>query len=94
MNKKRIIILIISVQVLGLFVEIHKQSYFVRVSFENQRIEKEISQLSEKKKELEQIVYALQERSKIKKYAKLAGLHQMQLKQIKQIANTDHGKEL
>lgn len=86
------VILFISVNILFIFLQIHKQSTFIKLSYENQRLEKEKQQLVHKKEELTQKLYELQDPSEIKKFASNdLNMQKIKLNQIKKIdINNEH----
>ena len=62
-------ILFISVNLLFIFLQIHKQSQFIKFSYSSQRLEKEYEQLDKQRNELVHQIYLQQGNKNIKKYA-------------------------
>lgn len=74
----------ICVNILFIFLQIYKQSNFVKLSFEKQRIEKEKEQLLQKKDSITQQLYILKNPANIKEFAtRNLKMQKVKLNQIK-----------
>ena len=69
MKKHSFITLVISAHILIIFLQIHKHTLFIKISYNHQQCEKKLALLQEKKQTLTQELYALKDRDNIKKYA-------------------------
>jgi hypothetical protein len=77
----------VAVNVIFIFLQIHKQSTFVKLSYEKQRLEKEKEELTQTKETLSQKLYELKNPSNVKKYAiNKLNMEKIKLNQIKKIA--------
>jgi cell division protein FtsL len=86
MHKKTFIILFIAIHIGFIFLQIHKQSYLVELSYQKQKNEKIKQELVEKRNNLQQQWYVLQNRATIKNYAQeKLGMKKISLHQIKQL---------
>ena len=86
MLKKNFIACFIALHILFIFLQIHKQSYLVELSYKKQKNEKIKQELVEKKNNLTQQWYMVQNRASIKKYAQEElGMKKIALHQIKQL---------
>ena len=86
MGSRAFITLFILIHVIFIFLQIHKQSYGIKLSYQKQKNEKNKQQLIEKKNNLTQELHTMQNRSDIKKYAENSlGMKKIFLSQIKQI---------
>lgn len=78
--------LFILVHIGFIFLQIHKQSFIVQLTYEKQKNEKIKEELLEKKNQLTQQWYILQNRTSIKQYAeKELGMKKVAFKQIKNL---------
>jgi len=86
MKKGPFIILFVSVNLFFLFFQINKQSRLVKLSFEQQRLEKTKSDLLDQKQKIKHELFRVQQTDNIKKYAcHELGMEKMKLSQVKQI---------
>lgn len=86
MSKKKLIGSFIIFHILFIFLQIHKQSSFVELSYKKQKNEKVKQELLEKKNSLIQQWYLVQNRASIKQYAQQElGMKKIALHQIKQL---------
>ena len=83
MQKRKFIILFIGTHIGFIFLQIHKQSYLVKLSYQKQKKEKLQQDILEKKKQLTQQWHMVQNRSAIKDFAqKQLGMKKVALNQI------------
>lgn len=76
----------ITINLLFIFLQIHKQSSLVKLYYEKQRLEKEKEQLIQKKNSLTQQLYELKDPNNIMKYcADKLNMKKVKLNQIKKI---------
>src|SRR3990167_5873121 len=78
-----IIVIFVMTNLLFIFLQIHKQSQFVKLSYANQRLEKEKYQLIRQRNELVHQLYLQQSRKNVQKYAQdQLGMHETSVRQI------------
>lgn len=65
-----IVLVFILINLAFIFLQIHKQSRFVQLSYARQRLEKEREQLNKQYNELIHKIYVQQSRKHVQKYAK------------------------
>lgn len=88
MKKKTFITLFIVVNIIIIFLYIHKQSTIIKLSFKKQRNEKIKEELTLQKNSLEQQLQTLSNKTAIKEHAtKKLGMKKIDLKQITVIAD-------
>ena len=82
-----VVVVFVATNLLFIFLQIHKQSQFVKLSYSRQRLEKEQDQLNKQRNDLIHKIYLQQSRKNVKKYAtsKLG----MQDTSVQQIHNID-----
>lgn len=81
-----IIAFFVTIHVMFIFLQIHKQSYGIELSYQKQKNEKIRQELIDKKNDLTQELHLMQNRSTIKKYAEnTLGMKKISLSQIKQM---------
>jgi len=86
MKKPTFIILFIGTNIFFIFVQVYKQSQVIKLSYQKQKNEAEKEALSQKKDDLTQQLYALKNRTSIKKYAQnKLNMRKINLKQIKKL---------
>lgn len=86
MKKRNLLGLFIFVHIGFIFMQIYKQSYLVQLTYEKQHREKIKLELFEKKNDLTQQWYIMQNRSAVKEYAENElGMKKVALKQIKKL---------
>lgn len=90
MKKATFIALFVSAHVILIFLQIHKHSQRIRLSYQTQKNEAEKELLVQKKQDLTQQVYALKNRSAIKKFAlNKLNMSKIQLKQINKLGRNE-----
>lgn len=81
-----IVAVFVVVNLLFIFLQIHKQSQLVKISYSRQRLEKEQDQLTKKRNEVVHKLHLQQSSSVVKKYAtKQLGLRNTNVNQIHKI---------
>jgi hypothetical protein len=86
MNNRMFITFFISIHIIFIFLQIHKQSYGIELSYQKQKHEKMRQELIEKKNSLIQELNIAQHRSTIKGYAQnTLKMKEISLSQIKQL---------
>ena len=86
MKKLSFIILFISVNILIVFLHIHKQSQIIKLSYTNQKMKRELDQLEQKKEAFTHQLQALKNPSAIKEYAEQElDMKKIKLSQIKKV---------
>ena len=65
-----IIVIFVATNLLFIFLQIHKQSQFVRLSYDKQRLEKEHETLLKERNDFVHKLYLQQSRKHVKQYAK------------------------
>lgn len=84
MKKGTFLSIFIVTHLLFIFLQIHKHMQFIKYSFAKQKYEKELQQVTHKKQELTNQLYAQQNRSTVKQYAQdQLGMKEIRLAQIK-----------
>jgi uncharacterized membrane-anchored protein YhcB (DUF1043 family) len=89
MKKTTFIALFVGIHVTFVFLQIHKQSIFIGLSFEKQRLEKRKDELMEQKDQLSGQLYALNDQASIKHFA-LTQLNMKSLSLHNLITCTNH----
>lgn len=85
-KKNYLLFVFITMNIIFIFLQIHKQSYIVKLYYQKQKIEKEINQAEQQKNLLNQKLYELKNPSNILKYAtNKLGMQKIQINQIKKI---------
>lgn len=79
MKKKLFPFIFGAAQVIIILLYIYQKSYGIQLSYQKQKYEKQKSELFNQKQQLEQELYAVQDKATIKKYA----LEHLKFKQIK-----------
>lgn len=77
-KKRTFISFFIGIHLMFVVLQIHKQSVFIGLSFEKQRLEKRMLELVEQKNQLAQELFILENKSEIKKFA----TNQLNMKQL------------
>ncbi len=86
MSKRMFIIIFMGIHLAFIFLQIHKHSYLIALSFTKQKNEKKKQALTEKKNMLTQDWYTVQNRTAVKKFAeKNLKMKKVSLSQIKQL---------
>ena len=86
MKRSLFISLFIGTNIFFVFLQIHRHSLFIKVSYEKQRQEKIKTELAQKKQNLIHELYSLKDRGAIKKFAEAElGMHKVKLNQIKKL---------
>ncbi len=86
MKKNGFLVLFITVNIAIVFLIIYKQNIFIKHSYTNQKLEKELEHLETKKEELTQEFYKMQNPNHVKEYAKKnLGMENLPLKKIRKI---------
>ncbi len=86
MSNRSFITFFITIHVVFIFLQIHKQSYVIELSYQKQKNEKLKQELTDKKNGLTQELHMVQNRSNIKKYAESSlGMKKISLSQIKKM---------
>lgn len=86
MKKGTVLTTFIALHVGFIFLQIHKHMYFIRQSFEKQKNERILAQMIKHKQELQNKLYALQNKSDIKQFAQeKLGMKTASLSQIKRL---------
>ncbi len=76
-----------SVNIAIIFLIIYKQNLFIKYSFKNQELTKEIEKLDAKKESLTQELYTMQNPNHVKEYAKKQlGMDNLPIKRIHKLA--------
>lgn len=89
-RKNLFFVVFIIVNIVFIFLQIHKQSRFVNLAYEKQRLEKEKDQLIQKKNNLTQEFYQLKNPTSIKDFAKnKLDMKTIKLTQIKKIDSNE-----
>lgn len=83
--KKRAISAIIGLHILFIFLQIHKQSTLIELSYQKQKQEKLKQELINKKNELKRTLCLLQDPETVRAYAQVAGMKKISLSQIKRL---------
>ena len=65
-----VVVIFVATNLLFIFLQIHKQSQFVRLSYNKQRLEKEHESLLKQRNDLVHKLYLQQGRKHVKQYAK------------------------
>jgi len=79
--------------VIFIILQIHKQSSFIRLSFDKQRLEKEKRELLAQQDSLTQQLSQLQDHDTVKEFARnQLNMEQISLKQIRHINDNDTSK--
>lgn len=90
MKRASFIILCISVHIACIFIQINQYSRTIKASYQKQKNETFLAQLKQKKQELTHHVYALHNKSKVKKFATEAlKMEPLSLNHIKKLPNHD-----
>ena len=77
----------IAINLIFIFLQIHKQSYLVKMYYEKQRLEKEKEQLIQKQNNLTQQIYELKNLNNIMKYSSdNLNMKKVKLNQIKKLS--------
>jgi hypothetical protein len=93
MKQNQFITIFLAVNVVFIFLHIHKHVRFVQHSFEKQRYERMLAQLEKERDVLTNQLYTLQNRSDIKAFAQeTLHLRPIALSQIKKLDNTATAK--
>lgn len=88
MNKATFISLVIVINLLFIFLQIHKSSQFIKVSYEKQKIEHEINTLAQEKEILTHKLYAAQNQTSIKRYAQtVLKMRPVRFQQLKHVSS-------
>ncbi len=83
-----LLIAFIVTNVIFIFLQIYKQTYFVRLSYQKQRLEKERDEILQKKSLLTHQLYELKNPNSIKKFAiENLKMQKTKLNQIKKLSN-------
>lgn len=92
MKKAYFITLFVGMHIIFIILQIHKQSSFIKLSYDKQRLEKEKRELLTQKDTLTQQLSQLQDHETIKEFA----LNRLKMKQVslKQIRHTDDTSKL
>ncbi len=92
MKKAYFITLFVGMHIIFIILQIHKQSSFIKLSYDKQRLEKEKRELLTQKDTLTQQLSQLQDHDVIKQFA----LNRLKMKQVslKQIRHTDDTSKL
>ena len=92
MKKAYFIALFVGMHIIFIILQIHKQSSFIKLSYDKQRLEKEKRELLAQKDTLTQQLSQLQDHDVIKQFA----LNELNMKQVslKQIRHTDDTSKL
>ncbi len=91
MQKKRFVTIFIVTNLIFIFLQIHKHTQFIKYSFALQKNEKTYKDLLQQKEILTQKLYAIQNRSAIKKFAqRKLHMHPVAMHQIKHLASNSH----
>lgn len=86
LSKNLFLCTFITVNILFVFLLIYKKSYQTHISYEQQKLEKELDTLKKEKQQLTETLYVAKNPQAIKKFAeKNLGLTNMNMKQIKKI---------
>ena len=86
MKKNGFLVLFITINNAIVFLIIYKQNIFIKHSYTNQKLEKELELLETKKEELTQELYKMQNPNHVKEYAKKnLGMENLPLKRIRKI---------
>ncbi|MBT4856093.1 hypothetical protein HOM50_05230 [bacterium] len=86
MKKNGFLVLFITINIAIVFLIIYKQNIFIKHSYTNQKLEKELELLETKKEELTQELYKMQNPNHVKEYAKKnLGMENLPLKRIRKI---------
>ncbi|OGB97026.1 hypothetical protein A3F06_01590 [candidate division TM6 bacterium RIFCSPHIGHO2_12_FULL_36_22] len=87
MKKNKFLIVFVSVNIAIIFLIIYKQNLFIKHSFKNQELTKEIEKLETKKESLIQELYTMQNPNHVKEYAqKQLGMENLPIKRINKLA--------
>jgi cell division protein FtsL len=79
-------LILISTNLVFVFFIIFKQSWMTQLSYEKQRLEKELSNLKQNKDELDQELYSLQDPDNVKEYAsKKLKMSKIKIGQVKKL---------
>ncbi len=89
MKKKSFIALFIGFHICFIALKIHKQSSFIKLSYEKQHLETECQKLKNRKQELTTTLYTLKKPSSIKQFATTTlNMEPLNLKQVKRMHTT------
>jgi len=89
MKKTTFIFLFVITHLFFIFFQINKYNQTIKLSYDRQKYENEIKQLTQKKQELIQKLCHMQKYSTIKKFAKNnLKMSKVKLKQVKKLPNT------
>ena len=87
MKSNKFLILFITVNIAIIFLIIYKQNLFIKYSFKNQELSKELEEMENKKETLTQELYTMQNPNHVKEYAKThLGMENLPIKRIHKIA--------
>jgi len=90
MKKISAIVLFFSCNAGLIFFEVHKQSKYLKLSYQTQKLQAQICQLDKQKTELTYELYQLQQPDKIQDIAiKNLGMKNIELKKIKKVVKDD-----
>lgn len=90
-----LVVAFVSTNLLFIFLQIHKQSQFVKISYAAQRLEKEKEQLLRQRNELVHQLHLQQGRKHVQKYAQESlGMHKTSVSQIHKIDPVQATQEL
>jgi len=90
-----IVIVFVVINLIFIFLQIHKQSQFVKLSYARQRLEKEKDQLIRQRNELVHQIYLQQSRKNVQKYAQdQLGMRETSVAQIHKVTPEKNTKEL
>lgn len=88
-----VVVIFVTINLLFIFLQIHKQSQFVKLSYSRQRLEKEQEQLIRQRNDLVHQIYLQQDRKHVQKYASdKLGMSKTGVGQIHKINTKDYQK--
>lgn len=90
MRRNSFIVLFITVNIAIIFLIIYKQNIFIKYSFQRQKYEKELEDLTTKKESLVQELYKMQNPAHVKDYArKNLNMSDVSIKRIQKVKPED-----